>query len=328
MKKPDPLNKIMPNDGETIIIVNSRDDAPLSPSVGINLSEKKSDKKEAGSNKQKSFKDSPFKQEASRLKASETIAMDEDSIFGKRNVNVASSIKVNSDLKKIKNRNPEEKLAFIRKVFFIVTMQFLLTLIIVLFSFRSEPFRKFQKEKIGVLVASVICIIVIAALLILKQELARTSPNNYVLLVLFTLAKSYFVSYMCAEISPDVVLTAAAMAEGVLIALTIYALIVKNEIAYKGGLMFVTIIMFILFGILMKTTKQDWWTIFLIGFALLFFAMFLIYDMHSVSRGSSRHDFEPKDYVVASLCIYVDIVLIFTYLATIISTLFKSLDSN
>ena len=66
----------------------------------------------------------------------------------------------------------------------------------------------------------------------------------------FTFCQAYMVSFICASVDdPTIVLSAAFMTTGIVLALTIYALTTKSDFTVCGGAMFVFGAAFLMFGI-------------------------------------------------------------------------------
>lgn len=81
--------------------------------------------------------------------------------------------------------------------------------------------------------------------------MARTVPTNYILLFAFTFCEAYLTSYICSKYSAHVVLTAAALTTAAVIGLTLYACYTKTDFTMLGGMLFVILLVFFVFGIIL-----------------------------------------------------------------------------
>ena len=89
---------------------------------------------------------------------------------------------------------------FIQKVYFIVSIQLILTAIVTTIAMQVPAFLEFQMKNIA------LCWIIIAALVCIETAIfccpaGIHHPTNIILLSIFTLGESYFVSYFCSYIS-------------------------------------------------------------------------------------------------------------------------------
>merc|ERR1712083_993626 len=157
-----------------------------------------------------------------------------ESTDGNENKNIADEIE--SEFKGIKENS---RAGFVRKVYGILSSQFILTSIFVLMSLYNHAYKKFTQKNIQVFyLAFVITMISLYAIACYK-DLARRVPINYVLLLLFTLGESYTVSCVTNYYNPETVAIAAVLTASMTFGLTIYAIWNKSkDLTYSGGLLF------------------------------------------------------------------------------------------
>jgi FtsH-binding integral membrane protein len=146
---------------------------------------------------------------------------------------------------------------------------------------------------------------------------ARTVPNNYILLGIFTIGEAYLVSFISSIYDPKIVLTAAFMTTGVVSAVTFYAYKTERDFTIWGGLLsafVMCIIMFMLFAMIFRT---DFLNLFFCILSVLIFTLYLIIDTQMI-MGDKKYELSGEDYILGALILYMDIVMIFIYILRIL----------
>lgn len=126
-------------------------------------------------------------------------------------------------------------------------------------------------------------------------------------------------SYLCAMSDPKAVLLAAIMTLAITIALTLYALTTKTDFTSKMGVLTVLLLAIIVMAIFMSlTTWSKTSYIIYATLCVIFYGIFLVFDVQMLV-GHKRFKYSIDDYIVASLSIYIDIIMIFMYLLEILN---------
>ena len=130
-------------------------------------------------------------------------------------------------------------MAFIRKVYLILSTQLLLTVgfgYLCMYNLQVKDFMMQYPEMIyvalgGVLISSygIMC----------YETCARKVPLNFFMLFIFTACESIIVGYVVMFAKEENVLIALVMAATVVVALTLYAIFTKTDFTMCGGLLFV-----------------------------------------------------------------------------------------
>ena len=95
------------------------------------------------------------------------------------------------------------------------------------------------------------------------------------------------------------------------VALTIYAMFTKTDFTVCSGLFFViSIAMLMLIIISIFMSFVSWWHPFVSAILVMVYGLYLIYDTQLIAGGHS-YQLTLDDYVVGSLMLYVDIMMIF-----------------
>ena len=100
----------------------------------------------------------------------------------------------------------------------------------------------------------------------------------------------------------------------VTVALTFYACTTKTDFTMCGGFFFLlVVVMMMLILVSFFMTWVTWWHPVLSGFLILCYGLFLIYDTQLIA-GGKKYELGYDDYVIGSLLLYVDIIMLFVEL--------------
>ena len=206
------------------------------------------------------------------------------------------------------------RVGFIRKVYGILTMQLLLTVVMSALTFIPAVSAFFQANLILFYVCAGLTI-ALAIPLICCRNIARQVPTNYILLGLWTFCEAYMVATLCSFYAPVVVISAASMTFAVTFALTLYACTTKTDFTFMGGLLFVGVCLLFCLGIFTFVIGNFLNTLYCV-LGVFVYSLYLIFDTQLV-MGKFGNEFSIDDYIVAALMIYIDIIQIFIYLLQI-----------
>ena len=181
------------------------------------------------------------------------------------------------------------RIGFVRKVYGILLAQCAFTTFLCFLSMTSPKFSTFQKENVWLLILTIVLSIIVFSqnfiiffkfVIILScfQNMARTVPTNYILLFAFTLCEAYLTSYICSNYSAEVVLTAAALTTAAVIGLTLYACYTKTDFTILGGMLFVILLVFFVFGLILMFVKIKILHLIYCIIGVILFSIYLIYD--------------------------------------------------
>jgi FtsH-binding integral membrane protein len=118
---------------------------------------------------------------------------------------------------------------FIKKVYSILSVQLLITVIFVASNMLSLSFAKFQAEETWALILAAVVSIVSIIVLVCVRGFAKEYPKNMVCLLIFTLAESYMVSCICGLYTAESVLNAAVATLAATVGLSLYAYKSKSD---------------------------------------------------------------------------------------------------
>ena len=116
---------------------------------------------------------------------------------------------------------------FIRKVYGIISVQLIFTAAVTMMSFQSPTFNNWQLVNQWTIIPAAFCNCFAMCSLFCCRDQARTTPNNYILLGIFTAGEAWLVSYITTQYDPQTVIMAATMTAALTIALTLHAFTCK-----------------------------------------------------------------------------------------------------
>jgi len=214
--------------------------------------------------------------------------------------------------------SPDIKAGFIRKVYGILAIQLLFTVLSSAFFMFHEPARSYVLQNQGMLLgASLAPFGFLLALHCYKDR----HPLNLALLGGFTACITYTVGVVCAAYYATgyglVVLQALILTASVFVSLTAYVLVTKKDFSWMGGALFAGLIILIVWGFLNACFDfaLGGRMIFSLGGALLFVG-FILYDTSLL-----MHHLGPDDYILAAVSLYLDIINLFLYLLELLRML-------
>lgn len=213
------------------------------------------------------------------------------------------------------------RIGFIRKVYGIISFQMTITVIFCICSMAFPSFAAFQFENPAIMIVAASLSLIIVLSLICFTKCSRRVPYNYVFLTIFTICEAYMVSSVCALTEPRIVIMAAVMTLGVTVSLTLYAFLTKNDFTIFAGFLFTTtsslilslIFMFFDFGFL---------HIFICSLAVIVYGMYLVYDTQLII-GGHHLELGYDEYIIGSLVIYLDIMVLFLRILEILNAIKK-----
>ncbi|XP_059788756.1 protein lifeguard 2-like [Balaenoptera ricei] len=209
--------------------------------------------------------------------------------------------------------------AFIVKVFFLLSVQLLITgAIISLFLF-WKALRVWVVKNPWFTYALLPAFFVVFIILACCGKLRRQVPANYILLGLFTILQGLLLGTVSVFYNAEEVLWATAATALVTISLTLFALQTKCDFTLLSGMLFVLLFVLIIYGILLIFIRSYWLHLLYAGLGTVIFSLYLVMDVQLMVGGRHHHsDLHPEEYVFAALNIYMDIINLFLFILQLI----------
>ncbi|EAR90404.1 inhibitor of apoptosis-promoting Bax1 protein (macronuclear) [Tetrahymena thermophila SB210] len=209
---------------------------------------------------------------------------------------------------------------FVKKVFCIVFFQLLVTSIFSALSMYVIHFQSFQVEYYALLFVALGLIIITQISVFASRNAARKVPLNYILLLLFTISWAYLVSFLCGgfsinqdgtynERNQTIIFLSVIVTFSIVLSLTFLAHATSIDFQFKGTVCSVLGAALAIISVLIC-----------IGFPFIYitysllsgitFGFYLVFDLHAIMDGKYE-DISLDDYIIASMLIYVDIIMLF-----------------
>uniref|UniRef100_A0A8C7A9W6 Protein lifeguard 1 n=1 Tax=Neovison vison TaxID=452646 RepID=A0A8C7A9W6_NEOVI len=197
--------------------------------------------------------------------------------------------------------NASIRRAFIIKVFLILSAQLVVTgAIVSVFLFWPAFF---------------VVLIVLACC----GKLRRQVPANYILLGLFTVLQGLLLGAISVFYNAEEILWATAATALVTLSLTLFALQTKWDFTMLNGILFVSLFVLLIYGILLLFIRSYWLHLLYAGLGTIIFSLYLVMDVQLMVGGRHHHsDLDPEEYVFAALNIYLDIINLFIFILQLI----------
>ncbi|XP_066141408.1 protein lifeguard 4-like [Euwallacea fornicatus] len=205
------------------------------------------------------------------------------------------------------------RLAFLRKVYGLLSMQIFFTVIIAGIFMFTPPIKGFVQTNDWMMIVSFFASIILLIPLHIKR---KESPANFILLTLFTVVQAYTIGVIVTFYSKAIVLEALVLTLLVLGGLTLYTFQTKYDFSAMHSALFAGLIILIIGGILQIFIQSPIFEL-LIGFGgTLLFCLFIIYDTKMIMETLS-----PEEYILATINLYMDIINLFLYILRILQAL-------
>ncbi|XP_046538296.1 protein lifeguard 4 [Equus quagga] len=198
------------------------------------------------------------------------------------------------------------RMAFLRKVYTILSLQVLLTTVTSALFLYFESIRTFVHESpVLILVLSLGSFGVLLALTLHRHK----HPLNLYLLSGFTLLEALTVAFVVTFYDVYIVLQAFVLTTAVFLGLTVYTLQSKRDFSKFGAGLFTALWILCLSGILKFFFHSETVELVIAAVGALLFCGFIVYDTHSL-----MHRLSPEEYVFAAIDLYLDIINLFLHL--------------
>lgn len=146
------------------------------------------------------------------------------------------------------------------------------------------------------------------------RKLLRNKVFAWIFLNYFTISVAISLAYLCATYSPQTVLIACILTFELYVLLFITAIVIDMKklwflppILYGIQIGILTIIFcFVL-------TTRWWYNL----FNFLYLIITCIYTMFHINTVMSKYGISEKDYVIAAVILYIDLIIIFIYILSL-----------
>ncbi|NXA08311.1 LFG4 protein, partial [Sapayoa aenigma] len=204
------------------------------------------------------------------------------------------------------------RMAFLRKVYSILSIQILLTTVTSAIFLYSTGVQAFVHERPALLLISVFgSLAVIVALNLYRHQ----HPVNLYLLFGFV---NYFFLFIVSFYDVSIILQAFILTTAVFLGLTAYTLQSKRDFSKVGAGLFACLWILIFSGFLRLFFYSETIELVFAAAGALVFCGFIIYDTHLL-----MHKLSPEEYILAAINLYLDIINLFLHLLRLLEALNK-----
>ena len=217
------------------------------------------------------------------------------------------------------------RLNFIRKVYGILSIQLTIRFLMCALTFIKTINEFIIANKYLINLSFIIQIGLVFVIIInscFGNNLLRVTPYNYIILFTYTFSLSYMISFICAFLNPQIIILAVCLTMIVTLALTVYALKMKNEFSVGKCFVLILICNLIEFFFCAFFTRLTFVYSFELILGIFVYSVYLIYDTQLIYSKIGR-GYNIDDYILAALNIYIDIIQLFIRILQILAKLSK-----
>ena len=206
------------------------------------------------------------------------------------------------------SKNKKIKTKFIFKVYLHLFCQIIIILLLALFAFKSKTFNSILSYNKIIFYTLIILAFILFLYPLFSDQILKIIPYNYIYLLIFTICISYIICKLILFLNPSLVRIGA-----ILLILEIIYLLIDSYFRKKynddilNSSIFIGLFLLFLSSILCFIEKIKILKMIIIFLILLSIGVYLIYDMNLILV-DYRRNFEEKDYVLANMFLYIDII--------------------
>jgi len=210
-----------------------------------------------------------------------------------------------------------QRTGFIRKVYTLLSLQLLFTVVSLLVINLNNNAKKFILSEAGIAI-NIVCMVgllITTLILCCNYKILKKYPTNYIYLLLFTIFISYSICTITAYYSSDIVLLTILITGIITIVLTIYACQTRIDYTDCGGYLLSILIGLILIGLINLFVQNKFLESIYAGLGAILFSCYIVYDTQLIVGGfHKKYQFGIDDIILATLSIYLDIINLFLYI--------------
>ncbi|GFW46363.1 protein lifeguard 1 [Trichonephila clavipes] len=209
------------------------------------------------------------------------------------------------------------RMAFIRKVYAILMVQLAITFGFISLFVYNDSVKLFAQQHTELMFIAIILVFVLMIAMACCDNVRRTFPLNFICLFLFTFVESFLLGVASSTYEADEVMWAAGICAFICLGLTIFAFQTKYDFTMMGGMLFVALLIFVIFGFLAIFLHNEIVRLVYACVGALIFSLYLVYDTQLLIGGHHKYSISPEEYIFAALNLYLDIINLFIYILQI-----------
>ncbi|TVY57749.1 Bax inhibitor 1 [Lachnellula cervina] len=205
------------------------------------------------------------------------------------------------------------RMAFVRKVYAILTVQLIATAILSSLSFFSVSYKNWIQSNQWMMWVSLFGAI---GFMLLTYWKRKSYPTNLLFLSGFTALEAYSVSVIVSFYQSRIVLQAVLLTAGIFIALTLFACQTKYDFTSWMPYLFGGLWGLILFGFMAMFFRGNTWVeLAYSGIAALIFSGYILVDTQLIMR-----HYHVEEEIAAAISLYLDIINLFLAILRILNS--------
>jgi len=211
------------------------------------------------------------------------------------------------------NSSVPVRMAFLRKVYGILSIQLAMTTLISGFIMFMPSIQMFFMRNSWLMIVNLLANVVITFPLISKRH---EYPLNFQLMGAFTVLNSLSLGIIISQYDLLLVTQAFFLTSIIVVGLTMYTLQSTKDFQWLGGLLYSALIVSAIGGFLHIFFRNSAMETFLSIFGAFIFAGYIIYDTQLIMKHLSA-----EEYVIGVLNLYMDIINLFVKILRILNSL-------
>jgi FtsH-binding integral membrane protein len=219
---------------------------------------------------------------------------------------------------------------FVRKVYGILLVQFIITFSLILICQVNVIKAFLFKQKalyISLMILSGITFILSFIIFICFPNFLKKVPQNYIFLFLFTISETILLVYISILYSFEYVLGAIVFLIGICFVIFFISCIKKISLRYILILVIITIFLGFIYGLLSIIFRNYYLEFLFCLIGAIVFTLILIYDTQQISQ-FDKSLLTIDDYIYAALILYTDIIRMFLQILRILGRFYNGKGSN
>jgi FtsH-binding integral membrane protein len=204
------------------------------------------------------------------------------------------------------------RMAFVRKVYSILTVQLLATAVLSSVSFFNDSYKDWIQSKQWMVWVSLFGAIGFMLLTFWKR---KSYPMNLLFLGGFTAFEAYSVSVIVSFYQSRIVLQAILLTAGIFIALTLFACQTKYDFVSWQPYLFGALWFLIIFGFMASFFRSSTTELIYSGAAALIFSGYILVDTQLIMR-----HYHVEEEIAAAISLYLDIINLFLAILRILNS--------
>ena len=219
---------------------------------------------------------------------------------------------------------------FVRKVYGILLVQFLMTFGFILIC-QIKVIKNFLYIHISLYISlmtiSGISFLISFIIFMCCPNFLRKVPHNYIFLFIFTISETILLIYISILYSFEYVLGAIILVIGICGVIFFISCIKKISLKFIYLFLIIAVILGLIYGILAIIFRNYYLEFLFCLIGAIIFTLFLVYDTQTITRLDNNY-LTVDDYIFAAIILYTDIIRVFIQILKILGRFYGGRETN